>query len=202
MDARRIGPEDLEALWRRLVRVARLDVGVFLEAGNDSTSTLPALAIVVGATLLAGIGGWLLYLLIFPAVARDGVGFFLSSAIVGSIAAIALWFAWVFVTMVVLQALRGRQVSFLALVRTMGFAYFPIALEFILFISPLATPIGVIALAATVVFSDAAVETVTGARRDQALIATLAGFAVYVAVLALLGRGAQYYAPGLFAFSI
>jgi len=91
---------------------------------------------------------------------------------------------------------------FARLVRTMGLAYFPVALSVFMFVPGLSTPLPLIGLAAAVLLSGVAVEASTEAQPAEVLLANLAGFAVFAIFLGLLGRNGQYYAPGLFAFSI
>jgi hypothetical protein len=218
MDARGMRGEDFQALWQRLLRVARLDASAFLEVREDPAATAPAVIVVAVASILSGIGGWLLYTArtsayvprgLPSAVASalspflpDGTRFFIHSVVVGSALAIALWFAWVFITMLMLQQVWHRQIEFLPLVRTMGLAFFPVGLSVLMVIEALATPIAVISLAAAVLMSGVAVEaTVSDAEPSEVLFSNLLGFAVFAIVLGLLGRGGQFYAPGLFAFS-
>jgi hypothetical protein len=219
MDASRMRGSDFHALWLRLLRVARLDATAFLEVRDDPAATLPAVVVVAVATLLAGIGGWLQYIssasagiprnAVFQTAAGQtivgnylhdaGVTFFLHSTIAGSVLAVALWFGWVGITATMLQRIWHRKVEFLALVRTMGLAYFPVGLSLFMFIDPIAIPVGVISLAAAVLLSGVAVEASTEAEPAEVLFSNLVGFAVYAIVLGLLGRSGQY-APGIFAF--
>ncbi len=223
MDPRGMRAEDFQALWQRLLRVARLDATAFLEVRNDPAATVPALIVVAVAAILSGIGGWLLYLnrvvsVVDQLVPRNlpaglqsaiprpsGTPFFFHSVIIGSIAEFALWLLWVAITAGMLQQVWHRQVEFLSLVRTMGLAFFPVALSLLVFIEPLASAIGLIALAAAVFLSGVAVEAATEAEPAQVLVSNLVGFAVFAIVLGLLGHNGELnapYAPGLFAFSI
>jgi len=223
MDAPGMRAEDFQALWQRLLRVARLDATAFLEVRDDPAATAPALIVVAVASILSGVGGWLLYLegidrvesaisqfipRNLPAGLQSAIPrpssapFFIHSVIVGSIAEIALWLLWVAITAGMLQQIWHRPVEFLALVRTMGLAFFPVALSLLLFIEPLASAIGLISLAAAVLLSGVAVEAATEAEPAEILFSNLVGFAVFAIVLGLLGRNGDFYAPGLFAFSI
>jgi len=204
MDAPRMRRGDLQTLWHRLLRVARLDATAFLEVRDDPTATWPAIIVVAVASLLSGIGGWLLYLNFYPAPLRDSSRFIPNSVVIGSILAVALWFVWVGVTMFMLQQIWRRKVEFGSLVRTMGLAYFPVALSLLLVIRPLATAIGLISLAAAVLLSGVAVEASTEAEPSEVLLSNLAGFAVFAIVLGFLGHSGipTAYAPGIFAFSL
>jgi hypothetical protein len=225
MDSRGMHREDFHALWQRLLRVARLDATAFLEVRDDPAATWPAIIVVAAASLLSGIGGWLLYLSsvsarvsssfgqLSPAaqsiaqsatgsILRDaGTTFFIHSTIVGSALCILLWFAWVGVTVLMLERVWHRRVQFLALVRTMGLAFFPVALSLLMVVDLIAIPVALISLAAAVLLSGVAVEASTEAEPAEILFANLLGFAVFAIVLGLFGRNGQY-APGLFAFNI
>jgi hypothetical protein len=218
MDSPGMRREDFHALWQRLLRVARLDATAFLEVRDDPAATWPAIVVVAVASLLSGLGGWLLYVShlssaipgVSPAAqsiaqsivgsyVRDaGTTFFLHSAIVGSIMSVLLWFAWVGVTAVMLERVWHRQVEFLSLVRTMGLGFFPVGLSLLMVIDPIAIPIAVIALAAAVLLSGVAVEASTEAEPAEILFSNLVGFAVFAIILGLLGRNGQY-APGIFS---
>jgi hypothetical protein len=217
MDAPGMRAEDFQALWQRLLRVARLDATAFLEVRNDPAATAPAVIVVAVASVLSGLGGWLWYSERVPAIPRglppaaqalisESVGttgrFFIHSVLIGSIAEIALWLLWVAITAGMLQQIWHRQVEFLALVRTMGLAFFPVGLSLLMFVEPLASAIGLISLAAAVLLSGVAVEASTEAEPAEILFSNLVGFAVFAIVLGLLGRNGGFYAPGLFAFSI
>ncbi|HTE83538.1 MAG TPA: hypothetical protein VK821_02300 [Dehalococcoidia bacterium] len=225
MDAPGMRREDFHALWQRLMRVARLDATAFLEVRDDPAATWPAIVVVAVASLLSGLGGWLLFLsssssrLSFAiqglspfaqsfaqsavgATIRDaGATYFLRSAIVGSVLAILLWFGWVAITAVMLERVWHRNVQFLSLVRTMGLAFFPVGLSLLMIIDPIAIPIAVISLAAAVLLSGVAVEASTEAEPAEILFSNLVGFAVFAIVLGLLGRSGGY-APGLFSLPV
>jgi hypothetical protein len=216
MDGRGMRREDFHTLWQRLLRVARLDATAFLEVRNDPAATLPAVIVVAVASILSGIGGWLLYYSRASAATRNIPGpvqsivsdylpsasrFFIRSVIVGSIAEILMWLVWVAITVAMLQQVWRRRTDFLPLVRTMGLAFFPVSISLLLVIEDLATPIGLISLAAAVLLTGVAVEAATEAEPAEVLFSNLVGFAVFAIVLGLLGRNGNY-APGLFAFSI
>lgn len=219
MEARGMSRGDFSALWQRLLRVARLDATAFLEVRSDRAATLPAVIVVAVATVLSGLGGWLLYAERvqaafgnLPPVAQQlsapyfhppsSTPFFIRSVIVGSLAQIVMWFVWVAITTLMLQRVWPRRADFAALARTMGLAFFPVSLSLLMVIPALATPIGLIALAAAVLLSGVAVEAATEAEPSEVLFSNLVGFAVFAIVLGLLGRSGNYFAPGLFAFSI
>lgn len=220
MDARGMGREDFHVLWQRLMRVARLDATAFLEVRSDPAATLPAVIVVAAASVLSGLGGWLLYDSRIPALpsglspiarsvaqsvldsaAPSGTSFFIRSVIVGSLLEILLWFAWVGITALMLEWVWHRKGEFLPLVRTMGLAYFPVALSLLMFIDALSIPIALISFAAAVLLSGVAVEAAIDAEPAEVLFSNLLGFAVFAILLGVFGRNGQY-APGLFGFNL
>ncbi len=78
------------------------------------------------------------------------------------------------------------QVDLQALVRTMGYAAFPLAFSLLMFI-PIVWPVfAIVPLALLLVTMIYAVQSATGAESNQVVIASLIGFAVFVLVLGLI----------------
>jgi hypothetical protein len=104
-------------------------------------------AVVVIATVLSAIGGFLwAAIAASPPPALDvDIGHYLRNAVVfGSVLQVAVWFGWVGMTWFYLRniyLLRGVQ--FLPLVRTMGFAFAPMAIQILLLFPVLEFPIAV-----------------------------------------------------------
>jgi hypothetical protein len=193
----------LNRTGRRVAAAVSLSPDAYEELRDDASATVYAVAIVVLATLLAAIGG-LLWARIAAAPPEifdvDVARFFQRSVIVGSIAQVALWFAWVAVTYVVLRyVFLVPDVEPQALVRTMGFAFAPMAIQILLVFPVLEFSIGLIAIGATVGCSVLAVRAASGATPGQALMATVAGFALFALALGFLGTSDSDLAPGIFA---
>ena len=175
-----------------------------LEEIADSKAALPvAILIVIGATLLAGLGvmWWLRMGGHPPARAtytRDTAGIFTRTVLVGGAIQVGMWVAWVAVTWVYLWAF-GDQVSPWRLARTMGYAFAPIGLQ--LFIAPRGVELaaGALAMGYTIATTTAAVRVAARTTPGRALIANLAGFALFAIMLSLLGSGTRDLAPGIFA---
>ncbi len=196
------GGMDMNAVMQRLRRLAMLDTSVFSEVKSDTTATVPALLIAIGATLLSGIGGWLWYL--FQDFHPKAGQFFLKSVIIGSILSIILWAVWIAVTYVMLTQIFRARADLNELVRVFGFAAAPLALGLLMLIPGLDYGIGLTALILMFGATLVAVQSVTDADAGKTLLSTAAGFAVWAIVLQLFVAGNYYYssyAPGIFIFA-
>lgn len=188
---------------RRLIGAASFDPDAYEDLRDDPAATVYAVGVVIVATVAAALGGWLWarFAAAPPPIFDVNLGrFFRNSVLLGSVAQVGLWFGWVTMTWFFLQQVyRITDVSWQSLVRTMGFAFVPMALQFLMFIAVLEFPIGIFAIGATVACSVLAVRAASGAPPGQALLATLAGFAIFVIALGLLGNSDSDLAPGIFA---
>ena len=194
------GGMDVNSLIQRLKRLAMLDTTVFDEVKGDVNSTIPAIVVVAVATLLSGIGGWLWY--ISQSYHYKSGEFFLKSAILGSILTIIVWaIGWLGVTYVMLTQVFRARADVNELIRVMGFAAAPLALTIGMVIPGLDYGIGLAALGLTFGSTLIAVQSATDAPAGKALIATAAGFAVWVIVVQLFVGTTNTYAPGIFIFA-
>lgn len=195
---------NLRSLSGRLGRLLRLDLSVFEEVRGDASATLGSIAIVFGASVLAGIGSWLW------AVQTDGIDggdVFVRSLIVGSVLQTLAWFIWVYLVFQILARAYGARGDFLELMRTMGFAFAPVAMSVLVAITAFAVPFGVMSLAGAVLLTHFAIETSTGAERSQMVIANFVGFLSFAIVMGVLANISEVntvggLAPGLFFFSL
>jgi hypothetical protein len=197
-----------QALSGRLMRLARLDTSVFEEVRLDASATIPSLVVAVVATFLAGLGGWL-YWMIAVDIGGGSGDVLIKSAILGTVFSVALWLAWVFVVYAMLTQVFKAQADVQQLVRTMGMAAAPLALSVLMFIPEISFAI---ALASVVMFyglTTLAILVTTNAPPAQVMVANLAGFAVWAIVLTVLagdisgsihGISVNVYAPGIFLF--
>jgi len=194
------GGMDVNSLMQRLRRLAMLDTTVFDEVKGDVNSTIPAIVVVAVATLLSGIGGWLWFI---SQSYHDKSGeFLLKSAILGSILTIIVWaIGWLGVTYVMLTQVFRARADVNELIRVMGFAAAPLALTVGMVIPGLDYGIGLAALGLTFGATLIAVQSATDAPAGKALIATAAGFAVWVIVVQLFAGSTNTYAPGIFIFA-
>jgi len=182
----------------RVVRCFFLDVEAFAEVQADQGATLSALLVVVFASYAAGLGG-----AIWTLVAAEDVAelrFLLRSFLIGSALQVAVFVLWAAVTLLVLQQQRIHA-RFGAVLRVLGYGFAPMALQLLIFAPALDQPIGILALAATLVVTTYGLQVTTGAPAFDAFTACLAGFVVFCLVMGLLGGGQRNFAPGLFALS-
>ena len=194
----------LQSVSGWLGRLARLDLTVFEEVRSDPSATPGAIVVVFLASVLAGIGSWLW------AVQTNGVSaaeVFVKSLVIGSILQTLVWFIWVYLVFQVLARAYGARTDFYELIRSMGFAFAPVAMSVLIAITAFAVPFGVAALAGAALFSHFAIQSSTSAEPRQVLIANFVGFLSFAVVMGVLANIAEIntvggLAPGLFFFSL
>jgi hypothetical protein len=190
-----------------LGRVARLDYSVFEEVKTERTATASAVLVVFGASLIAGIGSWI-WSFQHDSYAGLGVGeVFIKTVLGGTVVQTAVFFAWVYLTHLVLTRMFGAQVLFQELVRTMGLAFAPVALSLFVAVAPLAVPFGVLSLGLTFLVTNVAVEQTAGVTEREATFANLGGFGAFLVFMGAFANVAEAgvfggLAPGLLFFSL
>ena len=193
-----------------LGRLIRLDLTVFDDVKDEAAATVPALAVVVAASLLAGLGSWLWWIfeIDFPAGADEkNFEVFWKTFILGGIFMAALWVLWVYIVAMLLSRVFGAGADMNRLMRTMGLAFAPMAISFLVVIGMLAVPLGAFAVATTLLLTNVAIQATTDAEPQQVIVSNLAGFLVFAIVLGILANVAQIYdigglAPGIFFFEL
>jgi hypothetical protein len=187
-----------------LLRLARLDLTVFDEVRDEAAATAPALAVMVVASFAAGFGSWLWWITRdFHGISANSGEAFLKTFIMGGILQAALWLLWVYIAAMLLSRVFGAGADLNRIMRTMGLAFAPMVITILMVIDILAVPFAVIALGATLLLSNAAIQASTDAEPQQVILSNLAGFLVFAIVLGLLGNVAQIHdlggiAPGIF----
>lgn len=187
----------------RLSGTLALDRATLTEIADDPRAIIGAVAIVVVATVLAGLGGllWTQWGGRTPANAiyeTDIHRFIIRSVVLGGLIQIGMWVALVLVTYAYLAAF-GVPVSVMRLARALGWAFAPVALELFVFPPGLEFAAGVIALGYAFATMTAAVQAAAKTTPGRAAVSALAGFALLAIVLSLLGNGVTDLAPGIFA---
>jgi hypothetical protein len=178
----------MASLVERAIGAARLEAATYEEVEHDPSALGQAMALVVLASLAAGIGA-----------AREGA----SGLVLGAIANLVGWFVWAFVTYVVgtkVLPAPQTQADLGQLMRTLGFSAAPgvvAVLGLVPVVGGLAVFVaGLWQLAAMVVAVRQALDyTSTG----RAIAVCLIGFAFYVLigiVLVAFGLGIGTLAPG------
>lgn len=199
----------LQSVAGWLGRLVRLDLTVFEEVRSQPSATSGAVAVVFGSSVLAGIGSWLWAVNWSPIDATDVL---IRSLVIGSILQTLVWFIWVYIVFMVLVRAYGARTDFAELTRTMGFAFSPMALSVLIWVEGFTVPFGIIAISSTVLFNFFAMQAASNAEPRQALVADVAGFAVFAVVMGVLanigevsaggGAGIGGVAPGLFFFDL
>ena len=184
-----------QALTARLMRLAKLDTSIFDEVRLDTSATIPSVAVAVVATFLAGLGGWLWWIM---QDFGDSGKVMMQSFILGSIFSVALWVVWLLIVYVLLTQVFRAQADIQQLVRTMGMAAAPLALSVLMFIPALDFGIGLASLALLFGLTTFAIQASTSASAGQVLVCNAAGFAIWAIVLALLVGSDSFFAPGIF----
>ncbi|MEX0682975.1 MAG: YIP1 family protein [Dehalococcoidia bacterium] len=190
-----------------LGRLVRLDYTVFEELRSDRSATPTALVIVLACGILGGIGTWLWALQHDDFTGLDVMDVLLKSVIAGSIVQTAVWFAWVYITYMLVARVFGSPVLFAELTRVMGFAFAPVALNIFVAIAPLAIPFGLLGYGAALLLTSAAVEHTADVEPRQAMLATLAGFGVFLVFMGAFANVMEVgtfggLAPGILFFSL
>jgi branched-subunit amino acid transport protein AzlD len=187
-----------------LARLARLDLTVFDDVKDEAAATAPALAVMVVASFAAGLGSWLWWITLdFHGVSQKNGEAFLKTFILGGILQAALWLLWVYIAAMLLSRIFGARADLNRMIRTMGLAFAPMVITILMVIDVLAVPFAIIALGATLLLSNAAMQAATDAEPRQVILSNLAGFLVFAIALGLLGNVAQIHdlggiAPGIF----
>ena len=187
---------DPRLIVQRVRRMAQLDATVFAEVRDDASQTLAATLVVLAALLLAALGGWLWLIVEVDGLSTGRI--LLREVLLGLISGLALWGLWVLSARLVLQFVFGRKVSGPQLVRTMGYAAFPLAGAALMVVPALGFAVGMLTVLAWFAASNAAIETaVPGATRREVFVANAAGFSLFVVLMSVLADAAGV-APGFF----
>jgi hypothetical protein len=192
-----------------LGRLVRLDLTVFEEIRSSPSATASAITIVFVSSVFAGLGSFLWAVNWSPI---DETDVLIRSLVIGSILQTLAWFIWVYLVFLVLARAYGARTDFAELIRTMGFAFSPMAMSFLIWVEGFTVPFGVISISSTVMLSFFAMQAASSAEPRQALVANVAGFTVFAVVMGVLanigevsaggGAGIGGSAPGLFFFDL
>jgi hypothetical protein len=187
--------------------VLRFDFSAFEEICADATATTSAVAVVFGASVLAGFGSWLWAVQSRDLVGLDRTEVFIKSLVLGSIIQTAVWFLWVYIVDQVLVRAYGARANFLELTRTMGFAFAPVGISVLIAIAGFAVPFGLLAFGLTVLLTNAAVQNASDADPREAALATVAGFVAFLTVMGIFANVSEVgtfggLAPGVLFFTL
>jgi hypothetical protein len=193
---------DMQEVVAWLRRLANLDIRVFDEIRTNPTATIPGVLIATVALFLAGLGGWLWWVVQDYGRSQD---ILVNSALIGSLLAVVLWaLVWLGIVYVMLTQVFRERAYVEQLLRVMGLAAAPLGLMFLMFIPGLSLAIGLASLALTVGLTNIAINSVTTADPARVLVSNLLGFFVWSAVLTLLASSSatnvEPHAPGIFLY--
>lgn len=196
---------NLQTIGGWLGRILRFDFTAFDEVRANAAATNAALALVFVSSILAGIGSWLWA--VFSRQDIDAADVFFKSLVAGSILQTGVWLGWVYISYWVLVAAYHARVSFVELIRTMGFAFVPVSLTVFVFIGALAVPIGLVGFAGAVLLSNVAIQQTSDADAGEAMLANVAGFTLFCVVMGVLANVLQVdpfggLAPGILFFEL
>ena len=180
---------DPTVIINRLVRLAKLDTTVFDEVRDDANELIPAIVIAVVSAVLAGLGAFMFWKVVAAGTPESA---FVNQVILGSIFLAVMYGVAALVVYVVMAQLFKVQVDLQALVRTMGYAAFPLAFCVLMFIPILWPVFAIVPLALLLVTMIYAVQSATGAESNQVVISCLIGFAVFVLVLGLISATTDF----------
>ena len=189
----------------RLQRLSRRDTRVFREAADDANAVLPGIALVAVAMFIMGLGGYLWAEIEIGSVEVLGTKvfstgeFFLKSALLGTVFAVAFWALWVYLAALIVQALTKRPVPPLKLFAPMSMATPPLVISLLAMFNPIVAAFGVAGVAGTVALSQTAIQDATDCRPGDAFVANMAGFLIWAIALGFLGGSDRNLAPGIFA---
>ena len=169
---------------QRMIRAAQLDVNVYEELEHDPSLTNQAMTVVALVAVLAGIGAFIAAIFV-----GDIVGAIVN-LVVGVIMAVIGWAIWAYLTYFIGTRLFNGTATWGELLRTLGFAYSPQALNILLFIPCVGLIIALVAwiwsVVAGVVAVRQALDFDTGKAVLTVAIAAAVAFALIIAVSAVL----------------
>jgi hypothetical protein len=174
-------------LFERMMRAARLDVGLYEEVEADLNATSQAATVVGIVALCSGIGGAI-------SLATAGqTGTAVIAFVGGILMAFIGWIAWSYITYWIGTSMFKGQATPGELLRTIGFAQTPGVLQIFSFIpilgGILALVAGIWALIAGVVALRQALDISTGQAVITAIIGIIPMFLLYCLLGLIIGGG-------------
>jgi len=178
---------EIAMLFERMVRAARLEVGLYEEVEHDLSATQQALLVVILvalANLLAAIIG--------SVFVSSGAGHLVRGALGGVLAALVGWVVWSYVTYFVGTRLFSGVATPGELLRTIGFAQSPGVLNVFTFIPLLGGLVALVVAIWMLIAGVIAVRQALDFDTSRAVFTVIVGWLVMLVfwgILALLGLG-------------
>ena len=161
----------------RMIRAAKLDVGVYEEVEADVSATNQALMVVVLAAIASGLGAAL-----GAAMAGESAALF-SRLLGGIVSGLIGWAVWSYVVFFVGTRFFGGTATYGELLRTLGFAYTPNILLVLSFIPILGGIISLAAVIWTLVTSFIGIRQALDIDNTKTVFTILLGLVVLIIVL-------------------
>jgi len=178
----------MDTLLSRMIRAAKLEVGLYEEVEADTTATSQAIAVVVLVAIANGIGAAISFFIFGRGAGGLFRGLFLSP-----ILSIVGYFIWAFLTYFIGVNIFGGTTNYGEMLRTIGFAYTPNILGIFSFIPCLGWLIGLVgavwALVAGVIAVRQALDFDTAKAIMTCIIGWIVSFILTVVFGAFWGLG-------------
>jgi hypothetical protein len=169
------------SLTDRMVRAARLEIGLYNEVEADTTATSQALTVVVITALAGGIGAAL-----GQAFAGRPAGI-VGGLIGGLVAELLGWLVWSYVMYFVGTRVFHGTATYGELLRTLGFAYSPGVLNILRFVPVLGGLITLVVLIWRILAGFIAVREALDLDTGNTVATIVVGVLAYIIVLAIVG---------------
>lgn len=189
---------DPNVMVNHVLRLVRFDTSVFDEVRDNVNELVPALVVAAIASLLAGLGATLFWEFNFD-FGPDNA--WLNMFILGGLFTAALYGVWALIVYVMLAQVYKVSADLQSLLRTMGYAAWPLGISVLMFIPVLYPVFAIGSIVLLFVMSIYAAQAVTNADSTQVVLANLAGLAVFVLVLSIIAFSSNttIIGAGLFA---
>jgi hypothetical protein len=168
------------SLTDRMIRAARLDIGLYNEVEADLNATNQALTVVVITAIAAGIGAAV-------GASSNGTTGVIGGLIGGLIAELVGWLVWSWVMYFVGTRFFGGTATYGELLRTLGFAYSPGVLLILRFIPVLGGLITLIVFIWRILTGFIAVREALDIDSGKTVATIVLGFIGYIIVVAIVG---------------
>lgn len=171
----------LDNIVDRVIRAAKLDVGLFEEVEADEGLTSQAIAVVVIAAIAGGIGAAL-----GSIISGRGIGGFLGSLIVSPIIAVVGYLIWAALTYFIGTNLFQGTADYGEMLRAIGYSYGPQVLSLLSFIPCVGWILSLVGAIWSLVAGVIAVRQALDFDTGKAIITCVIGWIVVMILLIIL----------------
>jgi len=189
-----------DLILSRIRRMLTLDLSVFPEVRDDRQFTSVAAAMAVAAVLVAALGAFLYGETVLDFTPDD---WFLDTVILGSLFTMMLFAAGIAVTYLVLSQAFGVNIAPEGLARVLALTYSTYALGFLVFLPEAGFTFGIISVVAMFYYSVTGVRAAApSASAGAAMVSVLAGFVLWLTIMALVSDPGDDFFTGVFVYSL